>query len=88
MHLRGIVLIGFSAACLGVSALAYKEDQRRAMSAGLASTLGAAYAACQANGIDTPFGRLGCIQTTSGAFTSGATRGLRDNRGGAVFIRN
>jgi len=88
MHLRGIVLIGFSAACLGVSALAYKEDQRLSMAAGLSNTIGAAYAACQANGIDTPFGRLGCIQTTSGTFTSGATRGLRENRGGAMFIRH
>jgi len=88
MYLRGIVLMGFSAACLGAASLAYQEDKRRSLSASISNTVGAAYARCQEEGIDTPFGRLGCIQTTSGTFSRPSSKGIRDNRGGAMFVKH
>jgi hypothetical protein len=85
MYLRGIVLIGFSASCLAVVGLAYKQKTRLAMSHGMANTVGAAAAKCKDSGIDTPFGRLGCIQNVSSPFPS---RVMRNIRGGARFISN
>ena len=88
MYVRGLVLMGFSAACLGVASLAYQEDKRRDLSMRISSTVGAAYTRCKEEGIDTPFGRLGCIQTTSGTFSRSSSKGIRDNRGGAMFVRH
>ena len=63
MDLRGLVLIGFSAACLGVAGLAYQVDQKRSMSLSLAKTMAAQE--CGNAGFDTPFGRVSCLRQVS-----------------------
>ncbi len=66
MYLRGVLLIGFSAACLGVSGMAYKHKQQLDMSYALNNSVGKLLAQCRSTRIETPFGVLGCVETVSG----------------------
>ncbi len=63
MDLRGMVLIGFSAACLAVAGLAYQEQQRREMGVSLAGAF--ADYDCRGEGLETSAGRVGCMTPVS-----------------------
>ena len=58
MDLRGLVLIGFSAACLAVSSLAYQESKRKGLQRGLAAAIAASRGNCMENGFDTTAGEV------------------------------
>lgn len=66
MYVRGLVLLGFSAACLGAAGLAYQEKKRMDLGFALANSVGKAHEKCKATRIETPFGVLGCVQTVTG----------------------
>ena len=68
MYLKGPILIAASAACLGVVALANQHGQVQNLSASLSRTIDAASSECMDNSIETGFGSLRCVQTTSGLF--------------------
>ena len=63
MNVRGLVLIGFSAACLAVAGLAHQEQQKRGMSLALAKTM--AKRDCMGEGFHTINGRVGCLTQVS-----------------------
>lgn len=66
MYLRGVLLIGFSAACLAASGLAYQQKRQFDMSYALNNSVGRLAEQCRATRIETPFGVLGCVETVSG----------------------
>ena len=68
MDIKGPTLIVASAACLGLVALASQHNRVQNLSASLSKTMDAASVECSHTGIDTGFGTLRCVQTTSGLF--------------------
>ena len=83
MDLRGIVLIGFSMACLGVAGLAYQQKKQLDLTAGLSNARGASHSSCRGSSVQTNMGRLSCIQRTSGFFSG--TDGIRMKSGGGLL---
>ncbi len=85
MDLRGLVLIGFSAACIGVAGLAYQESKRKSMSRGLALATAGFGSTCMRNGFDTTAGRVGCLTQTSFGLLKTAIGAEKSYRGGGAF---
>ncbi len=63
MNVRGLVLIGFSAACLAVAGLAYQDQQKQGMSLALAKMM--AKRDCGGEVFHTAHGRVACLRQVS-----------------------
>ena len=83
MNVRGLVLIGFSAACLGVAGLGHHAEKKRAMSMALTKTM--LSRDCMNEGFKTPGGRVGCITQVSFPLFKGLLGGGPSYRGGGAF---
>ena len=82
MEIRGVVLIAFSAACLGVAGLAHHQNSGPRVSASLLSQAGGE---CASGGFDTSAGHVGCLQQVSYGFIKGGFGGFKAYFGGDAF---
>ena len=85
MNLRGIVLIAFSAACLGVAGIAHHQGKTNRISSGLANLASVSNGQCGSGGFDTAAGHVGCLQNVSYGFIKGGFGGLKKYFGGDAF---
>ena len=85
MNYRRLILIAFSAACLGVAGLAHHQNKTRSISNSLASLSSANNGRCASAGFDTAAGHVGCLQQVSYGFIKGGFGNIKSYFGGDAF---